>query len=113
MFDQQLRRGVALLSVIVFLVVSLGLHLLLLLDRPGGLRSFRELHPSGGQVNHDGPVLRTHHLTRAGEVASCVPAVLFRIHPTGPSSDFPRNSQMKIGQKAFRALHHFPYVFMI
>jgi len=66
-----------------------GLHLLLLLDWPGGLGPFREPHPSGGQINHDGPVFWIHHLTRAGEVAARIPAVPFRVHPACPSLDFP------------------------
>jgi hypothetical protein len=72
----------------VFLVLP-GLHLLLLLDWPRGLRSFSEPHPPGGQINRDGPVLWTLHLTRADEITARIPAVLFRIHPTCPSQDFP------------------------
>jgi hypothetical protein len=84
-------------------VVLFGLHLLLLLDRPGGLRSFREPHPSGCQVNHNGPVLWTDHLTRADEIAPCVSAVLFRVHLI-PFDKFPRNPQMKIGREVFPAV---------
>jgi hypothetical protein len=91
-FDRQPRRRFPpALEELLFVppvVVWLDL-LLLLLDRARGLGSFREPHPSGGQVNHESPVFRTHHLARAREVAPCVSAVLFRVHQTSPSISFP------------------------